>query len=85
MSSKSHTQEDGSAGFAAKGNRYNFMVVFFAALGSFTYGFNSAIVGTVFGLPSFFNYFNISLTGPNATKGNQYIGGTFAHPPFSHL
>lgn len=61
----------------AKGNRYNFMVVFFAALGSFTYGFNSAIVGTVFGLPSFFDYFDISLDGPHATRGNQYIGGTW--------
>ncbi|KAK4947592.1 hypothetical protein LTR10_013538 [Elasticomyces elasticus] len=75
MFSAHHTQADGFAVSAAKGNRYNFMVVFFAALGSFTYGFNSAIVGTVFGLPSFFDYFNISLTGPNATKGNQYIGG----------
>lgn len=63
---------------AAKGNSYNFIVVFFAALGSFTYGFNSSIIGAVFGLPEFFLYYNISLTGPNANEGNQIIGG--AHP-----
>ncbi len=65
----------GSAALAAKGNRYNFIVVFFAALGSFAYGFNSAIVGAVFGLHSFFDYFDIALDGPHANQGNQYIGG----------
>jgi len=62
----------------AKGNSYNFMVVFFAALGSFTYGFSSSIIGTVFGLQPFFDYFNLSLTGPNAKHGNDIIGGN--HP-----
>ena len=60
----------------AGGNRYNFIIVFFVALGSFTYGYNSAIMGSVIGLPSFFNYFNLSLTGPNASKGNQIIGSS---------
>lgn len=60
----------------AQGNSYNFMVVFFAALGSFTYGYNSSIIAGVFGLPEFFEYFDIVLTGPNAKKGNDYIGGT---------
>jgi hypothetical protein len=51
---------------------YNFIVVFFAALGSFTYGFSSSIIGAVFGLQEFFNYFNIDL----ATKeGNDIIAG----------
>ena len=59
----------------AKGNSYNFMVVFFAALGSFTYGFNSSIIGAIFGLPQFFEYFNIDLEGPNAGEGNRIIGG----------
>jgi hypothetical protein len=36
------------------GSRYNFLIVFIAALGSFTYGFNMAIIGSVFGLPGFF-------------------------------
>lgn len=65
---------------AARGNGYNFIVVFFAALGSFTYGYCSSIIGAVFGLPAFFTYFNISLTGPNAAKGNDFIGGKAAVP-----
>ncbi|KAK5167528.1 uncharacterized protein LTR77_007227 [Saxophila tyrrhenica] len=66
---------------AAKGNGYNFMVVFFAALGSFTYGFSSSIIGAVFGLPSFFAYFDLSLEGEGAKHGNDIIGaanGLFA-------
>ncbi|KAK3717672.1 hypothetical protein LTR37_005739 [Vermiconidia calcicola] len=62
----------------AKGNSYNFMVVFFAALGSFTYGYNSSIIGAVFGLPNFFQYFAIDL---ETAEGNQIIGaanGLFA-------
>jgi hypothetical protein len=39
---------------------YNFRVVFFVALGSLTYGFNNSIMGTVFGLPSFFSYFDLA-------------------------
>lgn len=57
------------------GNRYNFLIVFFVALGSFTYGYNSAIIGSVYGLPSFFEYFNIELTGPNSDYGTQITGG----------
>jgi hypothetical protein len=60
---------------SAKANTYNFIVVFFAALGSFTYGYNSSIIGSVFGLPAFWAYFNLSLTGPNAKEGNDIIGG----------
>ncbi|KAK5261919.1 hypothetical protein LTR40_001298 [Exophiala xenobiotica] len=69
------------ASHSAKANTYNFYVVFFSALGSFTYGYNSSIIGAVFGLPSFFAYFDISLTGPNAKAGNEIIGaanGLFA-------
>ncbi|KAK5046457.1 hypothetical protein LTR84_008260 [Exophiala bonariae] len=57
----------------AGGTRYNFLAVFFVALGSFTYGFNSAIMGLVIGLPAFFQYFHISL---NDTNGNQITGAT---------
>ena len=57
----------------AKGTRYNFLIVFFVALGSFTYGFNSAIMGLVIGLPAFFQYFNINLDN---TEGNQITGAT---------
>lgn len=63
------------ASHAAKANTYNFSVVFFAALGSFTYGYNSSIIGSVFGLPAFWEYFDLSLTGPNAKEGNDIIGG----------
>lgn len=68
-------QNAASATHSAKGNSYNFLVVFFAALGSFTYGYNSSIIASVFGLPAFFAYFNISLDGPHAAEGNRIIGG----------
>ena len=65
----------------AKGNSYNFIVVFFSALGSFTYGFSSSIIGAIFGLPAFWSYFDLSLTGPKANETNDLIGaanGLFA-------
>lgn len=55
-------------------SKYNILVVFTAALGSFTYGFDSAIIGSVFGLPSFFAYFNLSL---NASSSASIIGGVY--------
>lgn len=57
---------------AKGGNAYNYAIVFTVALGSFTYGFNSSIIGTVFGLPSFFTYFNLSLAGSDSAS---IIGG----------
>ncbi|TPX10396.1 uncharacterized protein E0L32_008615 [Thyridium curvatum] len=61
---------------AVPATRYNFAIVFFVALGSFTYGFNASIMGTVFGLAPFFSYFNLSLTGPDADYANSMIGAT---------
>lgn len=61
---------------AATANRYNFLIVFLVTFGSLTYGYNSAIIGAVIGLPSFFAYFNISLTGPNAAEGSRITGAT---------
>jgi hypothetical protein len=58
-------------------SRYNIMVVFFVTLGSFTYGFNSSIMGTVFGLNAFYAYFNLDTTGPNAAYANNILGGNF--------
>jgi hypothetical protein len=55
-------------------NAYNFLIVFTVALGSFTYGFNSSIIGAVFGLPSFFSYFNLTLDGKESAP---IIGGTY--------
>jgi hypothetical protein len=63
------------ASHSAKANTYNFYVVFFSALGSFTYGYNSSIIGSVFGLPAFWTYFDLSLTGSKAKEGNDIIGG----------
>lgn len=58
-------------------NRYNILVIFFVALGSFTYGLNSAIVGSILGLDSFLDYFNFILTGPGSEKTNGLIGGMY--------
>lgn len=55
----------------AKANRYNFAVAFFVALGSFTYGFNSAIIGAVIGQPSFYEYFKFEAS---SSFGGSFIG-----------
>lgn len=52
---------------------YNYLAILTTGLGSFTYGFNSAVIGSVFGLPAFFDYFNLSLTGKDSA---DIIGGT---------
>jgi len=59
------------------GNRLNFTLVFFVALGSFTYGFNSAVIGSVLGLPSFLNYFDLNTDGPNpdSERASSLTGG----------
>lgn len=54
---------------------FNFILVFFVSLGSFLYGFNSSIMGTVFGLPYFYSYFNLDTTGPRASFTNNILGG----------
>ncbi|OQV02334.1 hypothetical protein CLAIMM_07550 [Cladophialophora immunda] len=55
----------------AKATRYNFAVAFYVALGSFTYGFNSAIIGSVIGMPSFYSYFDFVAT---SSYGGSIIG-----------
>lgn len=55
-----------------RGNAFNFLVIFTVALGSFTYGYNSSIIGSVFGLPSFFTYFDLTLAGSDSAS---IIGG----------
>ncbi|KIW86633.1 uncharacterized protein Z519_12758 [Cladophialophora bantiana CBS 173.52] len=47
----------------AKATRYNFAAAFYVALGSFTYGFNSDIIRSVIGMPSFYSYFDFVATG----------------------
>ncbi|KAB8228884.1 uncharacterized protein BDW43DRAFT_322531 [Aspergillus alliaceus] len=46
------------------------------AVGSFTYGFNSAVIGSVPGLPSFLNYFCLNTSGPDASERSSSIGAT---------
>ncbi|CAG8894317.1 unnamed protein product [Penicillium egyptiacum] len=58
------------------GNRFNFTIVFFVALGSFTYGFNSAVIGSVLGLPSFLNYFGLNTNGPDPERAGSLTGAT---------
>lgn len=65
----------------AAGNYYNFLIVFFVALGSFTYGFNSAVIGSVLGLPSFLNYFRLNTSGPDASESSSLIGGKYFRVP----
>ncbi|KAH7256032.1 general substrate transporter [Fusarium tricinctum] len=55
-------------------NQYNLAVVLFTAFGSFTYGFNSSIIASTTGLPSFWSYFNLATSGPRADWSTQMIG-----------
>ncbi|RAH70428.1 putative sugar transporter [Aspergillus aculeatinus CBS 121060] len=59
-------------------SRYNLVVVLTVALGSFTYGFDSAIIGSVFGLPSFFSYFGLTLNGSSSASIIGAANGLFA-------
>ncbi|KAK5404282.1 hypothetical protein LTR06_009841 [Exophiala xenobiotica] len=54
-------------------NAYNFLIVYLVTFGSLTYGYNSAIIGAVIGLPSFFEYFNIDI---KSNDGSQITGAT---------
>lgn len=54
------------------GRVYNFVVIFFVTFGSLTYGYNSAIIGAVIGLPSFFEYFDIDI---KSAGGSRVTGG----------
>ncbi|KAF9889825.1 hypothetical protein FE257_006915 [Aspergillus nanangensis] len=54
-------------------NAYSYFVVFVAALGSLTFGFTNAIVGTVLGIPSFLTYFGLALDSSTA-RDQRIIG-----------
>lgn len=56
-----------------QGSLYNYSIILVVALASFTYGFTSSIIGAVFGLPSFYAYFDLS---PTAKSSANIIGGT---------
>ncbi|EXJ56088.1 hypothetical protein A1O7_09019 [Cladophialophora yegresii CBS 114405] len=57
----------------AKAKTYNFTIAFFVALGSFTYDFNLAFIGSVTGLFSFAGYFNFEVT---SSHGGSIIGAS---------
>ncbi|KIX06755.1 uncharacterized protein Z518_04731 [Rhinocladiella mackenziei CBS 650.93] len=59
-------------------NQYNFLVVFFVTFGSLTYGYNSAIIGAVIGLPSFFEYFSIDIKSEEGSRITGATNGLFA-------
>jgi hypothetical protein len=56
-------------------NVYNLSVVLFVALGSFTYGLNSSIIGSVTALPAFYDYFDLADAGTRASYTTDMIGG----------
>ena len=60
---------------ASAHSKYNLAVILFVALGSFTYGFNSAIIGSVYGLSSFLDYFGLNAVGDNTARANHLLGG----------
>jgi sugar porter (SP) family MFS transporter len=62
----------------AKASTYNFVVVFFAALGSLTYAYCNSVIGSVLGLPGFISYFHLETKGPSAdvAYANRITGAT---------
>lgn len=62
-----------------KTSTYNLVIVLFTALGSYTYGFNSSMIASATGLSSFWDYFNLTKTGPRAEWSTQMIGGMEIH------
>lgn len=46
---------------ATKVNYYNLLVILIAAIGSFTFGFTVNASGSVLGMASFYNYFQLDI------------------------
>ena len=61
----------------AKANTYSFLITFFVAQDSFTYGFNSAIVASVLGLEWFSTYFDLSSDNPYTGAITGAINGIY--------
>jgi len=62
---------------AARANRYNFLIAYLVTLGSFTYAYNAALIGSVLGLPSFFSYFNIVESSEGGSRITGATNGVF--------
>ncbi|KAH7386664.1 general substrate transporter [Phaeosphaeria sp. MPI-PUGE-AT-0046c] len=56
------------------GKGHNRLIIFLAALGSFSYGFSLAVIGSVLGVPAFLKYFHLE-SGGNA---ESLLGATSA-------
>lgn len=61
----------------AKANYYNVAIALFVTLGSFTYGYNSASMAGILGLPSFYTYFAIDATSTYGTSILGAVNGVF--------
>ncbi|KAK5676907.1 hypothetical protein LTS10_010671 [Elasticomyces elasticus] len=63
-------------GAQKKLNRFNTLIIAFAAFGSITYGYCASIIGTTLGQPSFLSYFRLD-TAPNAAALSGAMNGLF--------
>ncbi|KAL3462308.1 general substrate transporter [Aspergillus heterothallicus] len=52
-----------------------YLMIFYVALGSFTYGFNNSVIGSVLGLNTFFEYFDLN-PEPGNGSSNAIIGAS---------
>lgn len=62
----------------ARATRYNFVLAFFVALGSFTYGYNSSVTASVIGLPTFYAYFDIDIETERGSSLAGAINGLYS-------
>ncbi|KAL2851878.1 general substrate transporter [Aspergillus pseudoustus] len=59
-------------------NLYNHLIVLFVSLGSVTYGFSLAVIGSVLGLESFLSYFDLDFTSSKSASITGATSGLFA-------
>lgn len=65
-----------------KTSTFNFLVVITAALGSFSFGFNTNVTGSVLGMPSFYEYFNLNIEVTTGVIGGKNRGQSkYSHEP----
>ncbi|OAL05321.1 general substrate transporter [Phaeosphaeriaceae sp. SRC1lsM3a] len=56
------------------GNSHNRLIIFLAALGSLSYGFSLAVIGSVLGIPAFLKYFSLE----SGERAESILGATSA-------
>ena len=57
-------------------NKYNTLCIFYVASGAVFYGYDSGLMTSIFGYPSFIEYFKLNATTLGAV-GSCYYGGNF--------